>query len=77
MEEPGVEAVTCANRIDDRYRHGGCAESAPVLNSNGSAGAQFHRDGLHLVCESRKRSFQVVSPGHLIASRSFGSRMST
>ena len=29
VEEPGVEAVPCANRIDDRYRHGGCAESVP------------------------------------------------
>jgi len=39
VKEPGVEAITCANRIDDRYRHGGRAESAPIPNGNDSAGA--------------------------------------
>ena len=24
VEKPGVEAIACANRIDDRHRHGGC-----------------------------------------------------
>src|SRR5713226_1607455 len=65
VEQPGVEAVTCANQIDDRYRHGGCAESVPIPNSNGAAGAQFDHDGFHLLCEPRERGFHVVSSGHL------------
>src|ERR1035441_6066249 len=64
VEEPGVEAVTCANRIDDRYRHGGCAESVPIPNSKGSTGAHFDHDGFHLLGEPGERGFHVVSPGH-------------
>src|ERR1035437_2293110 len=64
VEEPGVEAVTCANRIDDRYRHGGGAESVPIPNSKGSTGAHFDHDGFHLLGEPGERGFHVVSPGH-------------
>src|ERR1035438_871894 len=65
VEEPGIEAVTCANRVDNRYWHGGCAESVTIPNSNSAAGAHFNHDGFHLLCQSRKRGFQVVSPRHL------------
>src|SRR6266853_5040899 len=64
VEEPGVEAVTGANRIDDRYWHGGRAEPAPVPNSNGSAGTHLDHDSFHFLREPRERGFHVVSPGY-------------
>jgi hypothetical protein len=65
VEESGVKAVPCANRIDDRYRHGGCVESVAIPNSDGSAGAHFDHDGSHFVCEPQERSFHIVSPRYL------------
>src|SRR3979411_851206 len=55
VEESGVEAVTCANPIDDRYRNGGCAETVPIPNSDGSAGAPFYHDGFLIRGAPRER----------------------
>src|ERR1019366_572652 len=64
VEEPGVEAVPCANGIDDCYRHGGGRELGPIPKPNGSPGGPFKDASFHFLSEPRERGFPVVSPGH-------------
>ena len=77
MEETGVEAISGSNRIDNRHGNSRCAESPPVLDSNGSAGTHFHHDGLHFFCQPGSAVSKSPEREIFIASRSFGSRMST
>ena len=65
MEKPGVEAVTRAHWINDRYRHGGCADSLPIPNRDRAASAHFDDNGFHHLRQPRQSSFQIVGPGHL------------
>ena len=77
VEEPGVEAVTCANRIDDHYRHGGCAESRPFRIARAPL-APILTTMVSTICANRESAVSKSSARDIfIASRSFGSRIST
>ena len=52
VEEPGVEAVACANRIDDRYGHGGRGENSARWTRRPTVWRNWRRSS-RIICFSR------------------------